>query len=79
MPNPNTAREVRCNHPWELRLALVGANYIQALGYATAPGSCDSAQISWRYGHFKTAIPLQQFCTLGIHWVFSTWYSLLLP
>ena len=31
MPNPNTAREVHCNHLWELHLALVGTNNIQAL------------------------------------------------
>ena len=38
MPNPNTAHEVRCNHPWELRFMLVGTNKVQTLGYKSVPG-----------------------------------------
>jgi hypothetical protein len=44
MPNPNTACKVRCNHPWELHLALVGTNKVQTISYKSVPGSCDSAQ-----------------------------------
>ena len=36
----------------------------QTLGYKPILGSCDLAQWLWRYGHSKSAIPLQQFCTL---------------
>ena len=79
MPNPNTAREVRCNHPWELHLALVGTNTVQTIGYKCVPGSCDAVHSSWRYSHFEMTTPLQQFCTLGIDQAFSTGYSLLLP
>ena len=79
MPNPNTAREARCNHSWELRFALVGTNKVQTLGYKSVPGSRDAAHSSWRYNHFKMTTPLQRFCTLGIDQAFSTWYNLLLP
>ena len=63
MPNLDTAREARCNHPWGLRLALVVTNQVQTLGYKLVPGSCNLAQPPWRYASSKTATPLQQFCT----------------
>ena len=64
MPNPNAAREVHCNHPWELHLALVGTNKVQTLGYKSVPESRDAAHSSWRYSHFKTTTPLQHFAPL---------------
>ena len=79
MPNPNTAHEARCNHPWELHLALVGTNKVQTIGYNSVPGSCDVAHPSWWYSHSKMTTPLQRFCTLGIDQAFGTWYNLLLP
>ena len=39
------------------------------LAITLSPGSCDFAYILQRYIHFKTLIPLQQFCTLySLHW-----------
>ena len=56
--NLNTAREARCNHTWECRLALVGSNIVVTLGYLTVHGSCDLAQGRWRYDHSKTTTTL---------------------
>ena len=63
MPNLDTACEAHCNHPWELRLALVETNKVQALGYESVPWLCHLAQPPWRYASSKTVTPLQQFCT----------------
>ena len=49
------------------------------LAITLSPGSCDFAYILPRYIHFKTSIPLQQFCTFCFPGYISTWYSLSLP
>ena len=49
------------------------------LAITLSPGSCDFAYILQRYIHFKTSIPLQQFCTPCFPGYISTWYSLPLP
>jgi hypothetical protein len=38
MPNPNTVREVRCNHLWEPRLVVVGTNIVHTPGYKSTLG-----------------------------------------
>ena len=60
--NPNTVREVHCNHTWEFRLALVWPNKVQTLGYKPVLGSCDLDQRRWRYVHFESPMSLEQFC-----------------
>ena len=49
------------------------------LAITLSPVSCDFTYILQRYIHFKTSIPLQQFCTFCFPGYISTWYSLPLP
>ena len=63
MSNLDVVCEVHHKHPWEFHFALVGTNKVQTLGYKSILGSCDLAQWLWRYGHSKSVLPLQQFCT----------------
>ena len=72
MSNLDMVHKAHHKHPWELHFALVGTNKVQTLGYILILGSCDLAHWLWRYGHSKSVIPLQQFCTcydslLGLH------------
>ena len=64
MSNLDVVHEAHHKHPWEFHFALLRTNKVQILGYKLILGSCDLAHWLWRYGHFKSVISLQQFCTL---------------
>ena len=63
MSNLDVVCKAHHKHLWEFHFILVGTNKVQTLGYKPILGSCDLAQWLWRYGHSKSAMPLQQFCT----------------
>ena len=63
MSNLDVVHKAHHKHLWEFHFALVGTNKVQTLCYKLILGSCDLAQWLWRYGHSKSVISLQQFCT----------------
>ena len=61
--NLDMVRKAHHKHLWEFHFTLVGTNKVQTPGYKLILGSGGLAQWPWRYGHSKSVIPLQQFCT----------------